>query len=118
MSGARFDRDRRLTDTADFTRVFADARRSSDRYFTVLCRASTTSRARLGLTISRRAAKRAAHRNRLKRLARESFRQLHLPPLDFIVIAKQAAAETDSVTLRRSLDAHFRRLASDDRPPA
>lgn len=117
MTGAGFGRECRLTESTEFTRVFADARRSSDRYFTVLCRPSSTARARLGLTISRRAAKRAVDRNRLKRLARETFRQQVLPPFDFVVMARQAAAAADAGTLRRSLAAHFRRLADETERP-
>jgi len=117
VTGGAFGRGRRLTEATEFTRVFARARRSSDRYFTVLCRTSTTNRARLGLTISRRAAKRAVDRNRLKRLARESFRRLQLRALDFGVMAREQAVMTDSATLQESLDRHFRRLsAGDDRP--
>jgi ribonuclease P protein component len=86
--------------------------RSSDRYFTVLARASVADVARLGLTISRRVAKNAVDRNRLKRLARESFRQQPtLPACDFVVLAKAGAAEAERGPLRESLDRHFARLA-------
>jgi ribonuclease P protein component len=66
--------------------------------------------ARLGLTISRRAAKRAVDRNRLKRIARESFRAQALSALDFVVMARSDAAGADPAVLRQSLDRHFRRL--------
>lgn len=111
MTSAGFGRERRLTESSDYSRVFANASRSADRYFTVLSRPSTSSGPRLGLTISRRAAKKAVDRNRLKRLARETFRQLQLPALDFVLIAKPAATAADRATLRQSLEAHFRRLA-------
>lgn len=91
--------------------MFAKPERSTDRYFTVLGRRSEQPMARLGLTISRRAAKRAVDRNKLKRLARESFRmQPRLPAWDFIVMARPDAAAADKATLRRSLDQHFERL--------
>lgn len=68
--------------------------------------------ARLGLTISRRSAKRAVDRNRLKRLARESFRsQCGLPAWDFVVLARPDAARADKQTLRASLDEHFKQLS-------
>lgn len=67
---------------------------------------------RLGLTVSKRAAKRAVDRNRLKRLARESFRHrsASLPAWDFVVLARRGAAEADNVLLRESLNKHFDRL--------
>jgi ribonuclease P protein component len=108
---AGFSRDRRLHSPAEFGRVFAEPARSSDRFFTVLARASGRPVARLGLTVSRRAAKRAVDRNKLKRLARESFRhQPKLPPWDFVVLARAGADRAERKALRASLDRHFEQL--------
>jgi ribonuclease P protein component len=110
-TGAGFSHVQRLHNPAEFARVFADAERSADRFFTVLGRPNEHPHARLGLTISRRAAKRAIERNRLKRIAREAFRlALELPSWDFVVLAKPLAAQTEPRVLRRSLDEHFERL--------
>jgi ribonuclease P protein component len=109
---AGFSRFQRLHSSAEFGRVFADARRSHDRFFTVLARVNAHTTARLGLTVSRRAAKRAVDRNRLKRLARESFRMLDLPPLDYVVIAKADAVRASAAELRASLEQHFLRLGN------
>jgi RNase P protein component len=45
-------------------------------------------------------------------MARESFRELDLRALDFIVMAKHGAARAESKQLRRSLDAHFQQLSA------
>jgi ribonuclease P protein component len=93
-----------------FGRVFAHPTRSSDRYFTVLSRPNQGDVARLGLTVSRRIAKHAVARNRLKRLAREVFRrQADLTALDFVVLAKRDAPAADNTILRDSLQRHFHR---------
>ena len=110
---ARFSPRQRLHTAKDFGRVFGEPVRSSDRYFTVLARSSGADVARLGLTISRRVAKNAVDRNRLKRLARESFRlQPALPACDFVVLAKAGACDAERGPLRESLDRHFARLTA------
>jgi ribonuclease P protein component len=108
---AGFSPDQRLHTPAEFGRVFAEPARSSDRYFTVLARPTGRSAARLGLTVSRRVAKRAVDRNKLKRVARESFRQrTSLPPWDFVVLARAGAGSAERGALRASLDRHFEQL--------
>jgi ribonuclease P protein component len=108
---AGFSPRQRLHSAKDFGRVFAEPVRSSDRFFTVLARSNAREIARLGLTISRRVAKRAVDRNRLKRLAREAFRtQPSLPAWDFVAMAKPGADKAERAALRASLDRHFDRL--------
>jgi ribonuclease P protein component len=73
-----------------------------------------TGRARLGLIVPKRLAKRAVLRNLLKRLAREAFRhsQHRLPPMDFILrLSRTPLAPGQKVdaacrrTWRRNIDA-------------
>ena len=110
-SRSGFSPQRRLRTSKEFGRVFADPVRSADRFFTVLAKPNDVGSARLGLAISRKAAKRAVDRNRLKRIARESFRRKELPALDFVVMARPGAAVESSAALHASLDASFERLA-------
>ncbi len=94
-----------------FSRVFEKARRSRDRYFTVLCRPAEADQARLGLAISKKHCRKASGRNRLKRIVRESFRHHKeaLKGLDIVVMNQPAAAETGNRELFRSLETHWRR---------
>lgn len=89
--------------------MFADPTRYANRHFTLLIRRRTTGPARLGLAISKKQAKRAVDRNRLKRLIRESFRhrQHQMPTLDVVAMARRAAVAADCETLRESLDTLF-----------
>jgi ribonuclease P protein component len=77
----------------------------------VLAKLNQQPNARLGLAISRRVAARAVDRNRLRRLAREAFRQLELAPLDYVVMAKKDAVAAPNPEVRESLERHFSRLS-------
>lgn len=62
-------------------------------------------------------AKRAVDRNRIKRIARETFRQhaQMLPNLDIIVLARQATATAEKSQLHTSLKKHWQTLAKPQR---
>ncbi|MCB1724467.1 MAG: ribonuclease P protein component [Chromatiaceae bacterium] len=116
MSAHGFPRSARLLKAAEFEHVFAQPRRSADRYFTVLARASKCPRARLGLAISKRQVPSAVLRNRLKRLARERFRQLcgTVHGLDLVIMARAAAGNAARPSLNASLDHHLKSLTQRD----
>jgi ribonuclease P protein component len=107
-----FARRYRLTRAAEFARVFNDAQRSADRYFTVLFRSNHTDSARLGFAVAKKQIPAAVGRNRVRRLARESFRKQRrsLPPVDIIILARSAAAAAANSELLASLDRHWQRL--------
>ncbi|HKF93967.1 MAG TPA: ribonuclease P protein component [Gammaproteobacteria bacterium] len=108
----RFRRWVRLNNTRQFRRVFERAVRSSDQAFTVLARQNSCEHARLGLAISRKCAKNAVARNRIKRLVRESFRlaQHKLPAVDIIVMCQPLVNTMTNKELAAVLRAHWRRL--------
>ena len=107
-----FARRYRLTRPAEFSRVFNNAQRSADRYFTVLFRSNQSDSARLGFAVAKKQIPAAVGRNRVRRLARESFRKQRrsLPPVDIIILARSAAAAAANTELLASLDRHWQRL--------
>jgi ribonuclease P protein component len=112
FQGNRFRKTDRLLEAAAYKNVFANPFRAIDRYFTVLARLNDKNEARLGLAISKKQARRAVDRNRLKRIARESFRihRKELPALDFVVMARQEAIRVNNRMLFLSLSSHWKML--------
>ncbi len=110
----KFSRDSRLLTAKDYARVFENPLRSSDNHFTVLARKSNSGDARLGLAVSKKNAKLAVERNRIKRLIRESFRthQDELHGLDIVVMNRRLTAQQDNRTLVLSLSRHWQKVAS------
>ena len=110
---AALPREARLTKPAEFRHVFQKPATSADRFFKVLARANASGRPRLGMAVSRQVDKRAAGRNRVKRVIRESFRSYFRDtraPLDFVVLPRREAASTDNERLSESLSVHWDRL--------
>jgi len=100
---------------AAFGRVFKDAKRSRDKWFTVLSRNNEAQHARLGLAISKKHCRKATSRNTIKRIVRESFRQhqAELQGLDIVVINQPAATTATRRQLFDSLAAHWRRCRAE-----
>ncbi|WP_277949396.1 ribonuclease P protein component [Chromatium okenii] len=97
----RFSRAQRLCNATQFKRVFAHPMRTGKAGFIVLCRANDLTEARLGLAISKKCARRAVDRNRLKRIARESFR-IHcqsIPPVDIVILCVHGAPKIPNTQL-------------------
>lgn len=104
-SPARFPRSVRLLTRADYGRVFAKPMRASDGCFTVLARPNGLPTARIGLAIAKKHAARAVARNRIKRIARETFREVQqdLAGLDLVILSRHGTQACSSSELRASL---------------
>lgn len=111
-SAGGFPRSARVLVGADFKACFGAGQRLSTRYFRVHYRASAVPR--LGLAVSRKVDRRAVARNRIKRIARDSFRRARggLPALDLILLARHEAAGATNAALFADLAALWRRLAA------
>ena len=86
-----FPRGRRLLRPRQFRNVYANSKagRARGRIVALVWLANGLPQARLGLAVSRRALRRAAHRNALKRQVREHFRRHPLPGVDLIVSCRR-----------------------------
>ena len=108
MQRAGLSKHAKLLNAADFDRVFDKSVRSSDQYFTVLARPNDLERPRLGMAISKRRAKLAVTRNRLKRIVRENFRLSQQNySADYVVLAGKRGAMGTNQQLRESLERHW-----------
>ncbi len=112
MAQACFKRHARLLKGAEFSRVFDKPRRSKDRFFCVLARINQQNRPRLGLAISKKRARRAVARNRIKRIVRESFRQntSDLISADYVVLATALTEKANNRQLFDSLQQHWQHI--------
>ena len=97
---------------AEFREVKRRGKKFADAYFSLSVLANHETFPRLGLSIATRTFGTAVARNRIKRLARESFRlnQHSLPPVDVTVSAREAARKASAADLRASLDKHWKMI--------
>lgn len=124
MNMAAFPREARLLSEPEFKRVFAARQIEANHYFRIhwATRPEQGNRpaqhpqggARLGLAIAKRVARRAVDRNRIRRVARETFRRRRksLRPVDLIVLARPPAAKADARTLKLAFEQLWLRFES------
>ena len=107
-----FSRLYRLCAPAEFRRVFQRATRSGDHFFTVLWRENSQPTARIGFAIAKKQISLAVGRNRVRRLARESFRHRRdeFPGVDIVLLAKAAAGKASNEQLAKSLEKHWLKI--------
>ncbi|HEU4664857.1 MAG TPA: ribonuclease P protein component [Dokdonella sp.] len=114
MAPATFPRAARLLTPRDFARLRTTSRRIGTRHLTAEVAPSATGAVRMGLAVSRRVSKSAVHRNRIKRIARDSFRRHRdaLPAFDILVIARSSADHEDNPSLHAEFERLWRRIAA------
>lgn len=114
MKQHTYTRELRLLTPADFQAVFANPPvKAVTAELTMLATPNSLGHARVGVTISKKRAKKAVDRNRIKRKIRETFRltQHQLPSFDIIVIAKPGITALDATQLQERLDYLWRTIA-------
>lgn len=109
-----FAPEHRLLTPAQFKNVFDGATcKASGPNLLLLSRHNDQTHARLGLVIAKKNVRRAVDRNRVKRIARESFRhhRADLDNLDIVVLARKGLGELDNAALHALFQDMWRRLS-------
>ncbi len=112
VSTSCFPKRVRLLKPADFKRVFDLPVKQSGPGFLILARSNDLREARLGLAISKKCAKTAVQRNRIKRLIRENFRMIRseLPAADFVVVCRPGTERHASKKIAEIVSGLFSKL--------
>jgi ribonuclease P protein component len=107
MTELGFGKERRLLTATDYQSVFNGARfRVSRPQILILANVNPSGKTRIGLVIAKKNVRLAVQRNRLKRLARESFRhhQQLLNGLDIVMLARGGLDKLDNETVTKMLE--------------
>ena len=113
MQCATFEKSKRLLTAADYKGVFdASELRASHRNLLLLAVRNDRGEHRLGLVIAKKNVRLAVQRNRVKRLAREVFRQLPPAdvPLDVVMLTRRGIDQLDNERLSTILRQQWRKL--------
>lgn len=108
-----FGKARRLLNAKDYSRVFDGAEaRASHKHLLLLARTNNEPGHRLGLVIAKKNVRLAVQRNRIKRIAREVFRNLPPsdPTLDVILLARRGLDQLDNAELSTILRQQWQKL--------
>lgn len=114
MRHLSYVRELRLLTPADFQSVFSQPPvKAVTAELTMLATPNNLGHARIGVTVSKKRAKRAVDRNRIKRQIRETFRlkQHKIPAFDIVIIAKPGITALDNETMRLRLDYLWRTIS-------
>ena len=110
---ASFGKARRLLNAKDYSRVFDGAEaKASHKHLLLLARCNDEPGHRLGLVIATTNVRLAVQRNRVKRVAREVFRQLpdSEPHLDVVLLARRGLDQLDNAQLSTILRQQWQKL--------
>jgi ribonuclease P protein component len=108
-----FEKSLRLLNASEYQAVFDESRlKVSTAEILFLARKNNLSQPRLGLVIAKKNVRLSVHRNRVKRIIRESFRlqQHQLPGIDVIVLARKSLGELDNKQLHETCNQLWHQL--------
>lgn len=101
-----FPKTLRLLTPNQYQSAFQHAEKFANRHWTLIVKANQLTLPRLGLAVSKKQLSRAVWRNRVKRIAREAFRQhkMDLCGYDIVVLGRKGVEEVQSDQLRASFE--------------
>ncbi|SFR56521.1 ribonuclease P protein component [Thiomicrospira sp. ALE5] len=101
-----FPKTLRLLTPKQYKQAFEQAQKFANRHWTLIVKANQQPIPRLGLAISKKQLARAVWRNRIKRVAREAFRQhkIDLCGYDIVVLGRKGMERVDSAQLHASFE--------------
>lgn len=102
----------RLTSAREFDAVFnKNEIRASSRFFLILALGNGMETSRLGTVVSKKVAKNAVNRNRIRRLIKESFRnECSLKGYDLVVVARPPAGPGENKAIFDTLRESWQQL--------
>lgn len=113
MTSYSFSPEVRIRCAADYKCVFDDALfKVHQPHFLFLATCTKQPKSRLGIVVAKKKVRRAHERNRIKRIARESFRlhQHDLDLLDIVVMPKSGIDAVANVDLHKQLEFAWQKL--------
>jgi ribonuclease P protein component len=95
----RLTRQSKILKPGEYKSIFNNGNMTRGKYWQVMAIKTDTTKAKLGLAISKKVHRLAVERNRFKRIARETFRmqQAELINWEFVVMAKHAKPANNTV---------------------
>jgi ribonuclease P protein component len=114
LPSAGFGKSKRLLTSSDFTGVFDSARfKVGHKNYLLLATPGSGSETRLGLVISKKNARLATHRNRIKRVVRETFRKHSWfnSHLDIVFLVRQGFDTLPPALQTKLMEEAWKRLA-------
>ena len=112
-ASASFGKAKRLLNASDYSRVFDGAEaKASHKHLLLLAKRNNEPGHRLGLVIAKKNVRLAVQRNRIKRIAREVFRQLPESEqhLDVVLLARRGLDQLDNTELSSILQQQWQKL--------
>lgn len=112
MKPQGFSRLVRVRTPAEYQAVFDHPHRFSVDNLVALCQQNSLRRARLGVSVPKKAFKLAHDRNTVKRVIRESFRQrqAQLDSLDIVIVVKLPSSTFSKRELRECIERLWRKV--------